>query len=72
MASKRKRKHEGTLADGLGVGMPNIVLRVVGCAPERKPYLRLETARGDVATVDNQRSLRSLAHHILRAIGDEP
>ena len=67
---KRYRKHQGTIADGVGVGESNMVLRVVGHRPKFKPYLHVSSA-DHVATVDDARSLRSLAHHILKAIGDE-
>jgi hypothetical protein len=68
---KRYREHQGTIADGVGVGVPNMVVRVVGHRPEHKPYLLIHDG-SDAVTVDNPRALRSLAHHILRALGDEP
>lgn len=70
--STRRRKHEGTLADD-DRGCTTIVLRVIGDQPDYRPYLWIgKTGNGPmIATVTHPRSLRSLAHHILRALGDE-
>lgn len=69
---KRHRKHAGTIADGCSVGMPNMVLKV----EQDPPFLLIDapeyTRKGPhIASVTNRRTLRVLAHAILRALGDE-
>jgi len=63
-----------TLAPAVQSDVP-LFLIVVGERPKYLPYLSIREAGQDgrvLATVDNARSLRALAHRILHAIGDEP
>lgn len=69
---KRRRKHEGTFADGATAQHTPLVLQVVGAAPNERPYLSIHYPNGgaQIAWIGNANALRGLARAILRALGD--
>ncbi len=51
----------------------HVIIAIVGNKPKDRPYLRIGFVGGEyIASNDNARSMRALAHHILAALGDTP
>ena len=49
----------------------HVVIEVVGKRPKYRPYIRVGYVGGEyIASLDNARAMRALAHQILRSLGD--
>jgi len=49
----------------------HVEIHVVGKRPKDRPYIRVGYVGGEyIASLDNARAMRALAHQILRSLGD--